>query len=251
MEAILMTRHYTAHKSWYDLRYFYFNDKVGYSTCGIAFSTLLAEYRQLKVTLNYKLDEWYEAISLSPNHTILGYLVEQMCLNAIQRGALGGTILQEIDKELGNRLEEKEFFHDIPPVADMIDRQIDLQLYIPNTVNFPDIDGAIVRLDHVKREAFVYLFQVAIAKAHKDSETNFYMKQWEQWKKRFTTHKYSVSSTFVWIEEKPSTTNGLKKIEGTNRDTRTGQKVVVDGHGSVCISIKSLDPVLHAYYGST
>jgi len=249
MEAILLARKFTANKTWYDLRYFYFNDQdVGCSTCGMAFRALLAVYRQHKVTLNYKIAEWYEAISLSPNHTVLGYLVEQMCLTAIQHGALRGTALQEIDEALGNRLEEKEFFDNVPPVAKLINGHDDLRLYIPTVFNFPDIDGAIVRLDRVEKKAYVYLIQVMIAENHKDSEENFYLKQWDRWEKMFVVYGYHVSSMFVWIDtEKPSTKNGLKEIESTRRSTRKTEKTVVAEHQSTHISIKSLDSVLNHY----
>ena len=45
-------------------------------------------YRSLDDQPDYPIDTSYQAISLSPNATVLGYLVEHMYLAAIQRGAL-------------------------------------------------------------------------------------------------------------------------------------------------------------------
>ena len=47
MKAILLGERAIADKTYYDLRYFYFDDRnVGHSTCGIAFQTLLGLYRR-------------------------------------------------------------------------------------------------------------------------------------------------------------------------------------------------------------
>lgn len=47
MKAILLGERAIADETEYDLRYFYFDDrKVGHSTCGIAFQTLLGLYRR-------------------------------------------------------------------------------------------------------------------------------------------------------------------------------------------------------------
>ena len=67
MEAILLKQQNTADLSEYDLQYFYSKDDFSRSTCGIAFRTLLDIYRPSKDSLSDGLDNWYDAISLSPN----------------------------------------------------------------------------------------------------------------------------------------------------------------------------------------
>ncbi len=127
----------------------------------MAFETLFALYRQAKRNLSYNEHDWLTAISLSPNSTVLGSLVEHLCLSSIAHGALN-----DIDKSLPNRLE-KDFFDGVPAVEVLISSENSCQLYIPTAFNFPDIDGAIVRLDQQERMAYVYPIQVTVEKTTK------------------------------------------------------------------------------------
>jgi hypothetical protein len=228
-------------KSLYDLRYFYFDGgNVGRWTCGVAFEALLAVYRQFKARLSDGIGPWYTAISISPNPTVLGYLVEYVCLATIERDGLGIA-----DKELGHPLE-KEYFDDIPRVDNLIASASSStrRLYIPTTFNFPDIDAAIVRLDRGEKKAYVCLIQVTVAKDHKDSEANFYLTKWEKWENQFKANGYSApsaSSTFVWIDR------GEPRIEDVSGETKLIRTRVITTkheHTRMNLSIKILDSPL-------
>ena len=264
MEALLLTREYVcADPAEYDLRYFYFDtspNRLGHSTCGMAFGTLLAIYRHTKRNLSYNRYDWYAAISRSPNSTVLGYLVEHMCLSAIARGALN-----DIVKSLPNRLE-KAFFDGTPAVEVLVRSENLCHLYIPTAFDFPDIGGAIIRLDRKERMAYIYPIQITIAKTHTNSKESFYKNQWTAWDERFSTEGYRTSSTFVWVNRQGSSRESAgkntksagktrkeavamsMKTRSTARKTEElmGEVEVAAEHQSIEISIESLDPFIHA-----
>jgi len=238
MEAILQANSVMGpNRSLYDLRYFYFDDeKIGRSSCGMAFRTLLAVYRRHNDNLD-TTDAWYTAISLSPNPTVVGYLAEHMCLVAIQRGGLGGTALKDWDAKLGKRMESKQYFLAVPELDHQVKTDQELRLYIPTTFNFPDIDGAIIRLDRRSKRAYVYLIQVTVAKTHKDSEKSFYKNQWPTWEDRLKKHGFKASSIFIWVDR------GEPSIEPVPK--KNPRKPIVPKRRTIHISIQSVDPHLH------
>jgi hypothetical protein len=215
----------------YDLRYFFFENDAMHSTCGMAFETLMKIRCQLDD--GYSNHHWYRAVSLSPNNTALGYLVEHMCLTAIERGAL-----KSLDPQLGQL--GRTYFDDAPPVAHLINGPGTCQLYVPSTFRFPDIDAAIVRLDRKAKRAHIYLIRVTIAKYHKESETNFYQRQWGKWKETFPDD-YGVQSTFIWIHRGEP---GAQSVQEATRRARTEEEVVMHEHESVHLGIKEVDPKL-------
>lgn len=101
----------------------------------------------------------------------------------------------------------------------------------------------VAKLDLKEKKAHVYLVQVTIAKTHKDSETNFYLKQWPTWKDTLSTHGFeNPASTFVWVDMQGSST---KLVPPVQRDTRASpNRIVVDEHEQRHISIGLLDPKL-------
>jgi len=114
MKAILLGERVISNRASYDLRYFYFDDDdVGHSTCGIAFQTLLGLYRETD-TLGYNIGSWYSGIAKAQNPTVLGYLAEHVCLEHIQRFGL-----RAVDPQL-DRLLGREVFHETPDVERLI-----------------------------------------------------------------------------------------------------------------------------------
>lgn len=193
MEAIILEQDIIADKDLYDIRHFYFdNERVGHSTCGMAFQTIMDIYRQHDAP-SHDIGSWYRAICNSPNHIVLGYLAVYICLDTIRRDGMG-TVDEALDGTL-----VKETFDTVPDVERLITEHASWsRLYVPNSFNFPNVDAAIVCVDRHKQQAFVYLIQVTLATAHKNSETDFYQTQWEGWKSSFPS-KYEVFPTFVCI----------------------------------------------------
>ncbi len=221
------------------MRYFFFDGKnISHSTCGVASQTLMGIYRRLNEQPTFPIDIWYDAISLSPNVVVLGYLVEHMCFAAIQRGALR-IVDQGLDAPL-----ESACFGDIPPLASLIVTETNRQFYVPSNFNFPNIDAAVVQLDRSALEPHVRLIEVTISESHKNSEDNFYSSQWKRWEDELKSQGYEVNSTFVWItREEPS----AREVWGATRETRKARKTVtVYGRQSKRISLKSLDHGLHS-----
>jgi hypothetical protein len=193
MEAILLGQAIIADKDLYDMRHFYFdNERVGHSTCGMAFQTLMDTYREHEASIR-NIGAWYGAISNSPNRTVLEYLAVHILLNSIRRDGLGRA-----DQELEHPLE-KEIFDTVPDVERLITEGIHTcRLYVPATFGFPNIHAAIVRLDRNAKKAYVYLILVTVSRDHKSSEAGFYETQWENWKSSFPRN-YETTSTFVCI----------------------------------------------------
>ena len=235
MESILLGKDSFADKSEYDLRYFYFNRTGAHATCGIAFGTLLPIYRKFKGSRSDQLDLWYGAIAISPNPTVLGYLVEHVCLNAIENVGL-----KTVDPNLKTPLD-KVFFDQQPDMKQLLNGCKTCQLYLPTIFNFPNIDALIVRVNNKGKGkgAYFYPIQITIAKVHKDSEAAFYREQWEAWKDPFVQKGYKVFSTFVWVNrEEPS----KKDVPEKTRGSRQKKVMVVEHAWQVeTVTIKSLD----------
>jgi len=193
MEAILLGQAVIADKYLYDMRHFYFdNDRVAHATCGMAFQTLMDIYRCQVDAPHTNIGSWYGAISNSPSHIVAGYLAEYICLDTIRRDGMG-LVARELDGPL-----EMEIFDPVPDVEVLINGGGDVRLYVPVSFNSPNVDAAIVRVNRNKLQAYVYLIQVTLATAYKNSETDFYRTQWEGWKSSFP-NKYEIFPTFVWI----------------------------------------------------
>ena len=236
MESILLGKESFADKSEYDLRYFYFNRNGAHATCGIAFGTLLAMYRKFKDSRSDQLDAWYEAIAISPNPTVLGYLVEHLCLNRIENVGL-----KTVDTDLKTPLD-KVLFDKKPDMEQLLDGRKTCQLYLPTIFNFPNIDALIVRVHKKRKEAYFYPIQITIAKVHKDSEAAFYREQWEAWKDRFVQKGYKVFSTFVWVNREESSE---KDVPEETRGSRQKKAIVVKHARWVrTVTIESLDKCL-------
>ena len=233
MESILLEQEATPDPSQHDLRYFYFNDKGGQSSCGIAFGTLLAIYRKYKDHRSDQHDAWYQAISIAPNPTVLVYLVEFVCLSTIENVGL-----KIVDPHLDTSLD-KEFFRKVPNMMLLLNGRKTRQLYVPSTFNFPNIDAVIVRVDNEAMAAYFYPIQVTIAKVHKNSEADFYREQWAVWKDPFVQKGYKVSSMFVWVNrEQPS----KEDVPEQTRDVRRRKAIVVEhARQVVTVTIESLD----------
>jgi hypothetical protein len=160
---------------------------------------------------------WYNAISLSGNPAVRGYLAEEVCLAAIRRNGLTA-----VNTNLKSPAVT-EFFDGIPSWEQLINSPNDSHFYIPTTFNYPNIDAAILWLSRTKSRgkkqkgkkqkgkkpqdeepqdekppAHLYLIQVTLAKTHKDSESKFYTTQWEEWTE-VLRGKFTLSSTFVWV----------------------------------------------------
>lgn len=237
MRGIILELRMNPLKTEYDLRYFSFDENsTGHATCGIAYMTLMSIYRQFKGTMSSMITDWYTAISNSSNPSVTGYLAEYVCLAAIERGGLGGY-----NAELGNQLK-MEPFDDVPPLATVSDNNRADRLYVPNAFNYSNIDGAIVRLDFDAKKARVYLIQVTIAKSHKDSEQDFYLKQWGKWKAVLESNGYQASSEFIWVGLWKSDT---KVVAGQGRPTRQEpDRITVDPHTTSRVSVETLDKQL-------
>lgn len=192
MEANLLGQVMIADKDLYDMRHFYFeNERVGHSTCGMAFQALMDTFREYDAS-SRNVDPWKFAISNAPNRTVLEYLVVHVCLNTIRRQGLGF-----VDPELERPLE-MEIFDTVPDVEILITEGIHTRrLYVPATFDFPFIDAAIVRLDRNAKKAYIYFIQVTVA-THKGSEKDFYQTQWAVWKSSFSSN-YGVFPLFVYI----------------------------------------------------
>jgi len=159
-----------------------------------------------------------------------------VCLLAIQRGALG-LVYPELNHTL-----ELAHFKDIPPVHKMIAKERTHHLYLPHAYNFPNIDAAIVQLKYSKNEAHVYLIQVTVAKDHKDSESKFFLTQWQQWKTMLAGNGFKrVYPKFIWINRKEPR---MEVIREKIKSTRNQNIIVMHAHDSVGVGIGMLDPRL-------
>lgn len=211
MEAILLGQAIIADKDLYDMRHFYFdNERVGHSTCGMAFQTIMDIYRQQDIyrqhdAPSHNVGSWYGAISNSPNNIVLQYLMVYICLDTIRRDGMG-MVDKALDGELG-----MEIFDTVPDVERLVIRDYSCwsRLYVPASFNFPNVDAVVVRVDNGRKRARIYLILVRSATSHENSETNFYQTQWEEWKLSFSS-KYEVFPTFVWIDR--SSFEGVQTI---------------------------------------
>ncbi len=236
MEAILLQQPFISYRALYDVRYFFFEKTVGRWVCGMAFQSLLGQYRKFKQSLHDGLEEWYQAIAISRNPSVLGYLVEHVSLAALERSGLAN-----VDQKLGHRME-KEYFDGFPDFSKLFNSTDATRLYLPTKFNFSDIDAAIVRLDRKTRQGFVYPIQVTIARSHKDSEAHFYSAQWDLWNRIFTRNDFEVSSTFVWIDRQgPSEEEKGRRARKQKKAVVTWEKTGLHEHGTAHIGIKSLD----------
>lgn len=193
MEAILLGQAMIADKDLYDMRHFYFdNERVGHSTCGMAFQTLMDTFREYGVS-SRNVAPWNWAISNTPNPIILEYLVAYVCLNTIQRTGWG-----MLDPELERPLET-EIFDSVPDVERLITEGIHTcRLYVLAAFDFPFIDAVIVRLDRNAKKAYIYLVQVAIA-TNKGSGEDFYRTQWAVWKSSFSSNYSGLSNNYEFF----------------------------------------------------
>jgi hypothetical protein len=195
----------TTDLDYYDVRYFYFDreGKLGRYTCGIArevMATLLREFRSA-----HFLSATWPANELLRNPIVLGFVIEQQCLNSMMTNGLKvGTF------NFGpNSLDTISATGTVPQV----DLEKKLALYIPMAFNKEAIDGAIVSIfdgskKPVKR-AVIIPIQITISDSRSDSELAFFSR-WEQWKNQFKVRKIKVSVHFLWITEKKSV--GMKEI---------------------------------------
>jgi hypothetical protein len=130
------------------------------------------------------------------NPSVLGYIVEQICLSTISSKGLivaekhympqTTEIFQGSSLSFGNTLNTSE-----PTCA----------LFIPLLYNFPSIDALIldVTMNREGKAAHLIPIQVTIAKKHKDSLWDF-RKSFGDLKKQLSGYA-EIKATFVWIVE--------------------------------------------------
>jgi len=87
-----------SNKSGTIFRTFFSIKESGVRLAEMALKTLTSIRRRLDNATIYSIDTWYPAFSLSPDVTVLGYLVR---LDALQPGAL-----KAVDNQLDRRLRE-------------------------------------------------------------------------------------------------------------------------------------------------
>jgi len=176
-------------------------------------------------------------ICASHNPSVRGYLAEELCLQVIADKGLC-----TIGEEGPRGSLPKEFFNnDKPNWNTLIDNdQHDCHLYLPSQFNYTNIDAAILHIKSRKsKDAHLYLIQVTLAKKHKDSEMLFYQKQWQDWVHDLESNKWTLNSTFVWIDLKqPDEQLKQKKVLGL----RSRDAEVHPEYTHRRVGLTSLDP---------
>jgi len=190
----------SVYRDLYDPRYFYQKETWHYS-CGMARQALISVYRRHQFS-KIQFSEWFDIICESHNPVVQGFLVEQLCLFVMARDGLHAIAPHGTWAPDGPM--ETEFFWQVPDWDGLINSTgRTSRLYLPDTFNYPNVDGAILLItSRNRKEARLYLIQIALAKDHKDSETHFYQNQWWNWVKGLADNHWDVQSTFIWIDKK-------------------------------------------------
>jgi hypothetical protein len=191
----------------WDYRYFFKDDKgLGHSTCGVARDTIARALRQYGEA-KFLDGSWFKALYTSRNNpSVLGFIIEQMCLTSIAQTGLcvGGRQL--------NPMLTSVFEGRAPPFIDM---KQEVTLYVPLRFNFPAVDAVIVEVDGKKKAVLLVPLQITIADRHSDSEEKFF-ETWADWEGQL--HGYSVRVLFVWVKE--GTRSPVESIEERKKDLR-------------------------------
>jgi hypothetical protein len=113
---------------------------IGFSTCGLARTALAGKLRGLGEDLFLG---WGSAIFDNYNNkSVLGFILEQMCLSSIsQRGLHAAGLDFGMMKTIV-----------FPGSCPDFNVKSPLTLYVPVSYNFPAIDGAVLSLNHQDSE---------------------------------------------------------------------------------------------------
>jgi len=235
---ILEGTYHTRDRHLYDVRYFYFDEQeVAHSTCGIASQTLMDHYREKRLH-TIEVDLWCDTIRSSGNPTVRGYLAEQVCIAAVRRYGLPA-----VDLNLTS-FSRHETFDDVPIWRDFFESNYSRCLFVPKTFNYADIDAAILLVDRPQSTAHLYFIQITIAKKHKNYQDTFYTNQWRKWTNGIPrAYKEGLSSSFIWIDENGPT--DPKKKGPVDRRTQSGIMAVHPEYISYHVGIEFVDEKLH------
>jgi hypothetical protein len=230
--CIQETRLASDNKSLYDKRFFYIDDdKVGHCTCGAALQSMTLLLRQYQFD-DFDSQSWFTAVSNSSgNEVVQGFLAEQICLKRISR--FGMKVLRP---GLGNM--PCHTFQDQPNWDNLLNTDSTFCLYIPNSYNYPAIDGVILLLDRKTKIAELFPIQITLSMFHKNSEKDFFATKWSSWIKPIQDAGFTIAATFVWIDKKQPNT---EIIEARTRSMRSGTKVLWPEYTSTHIGIEEVD----------
>ena len=222
----------------YDPRYFH-QKKTWHYSCGMARQALILVYRRHQFD-KFQFNQWFNIICGSNNPVVQGFLVEQLCLLVIARDGL--RAIAPPGRETPGVPIKTEYFQQVPKwdsFIDSTDHTYTSRLYLPNTFNYANVDGAILQITSRKRKrAHLYLIQITLAKHHKDSETAFYQNQWRNWVQALEEKSWRVKSTFVWID-KQAPEQGVK--EQKVLVTRSGERELTPRYHYWRSGFQSLD----------
>jgi hypothetical protein len=226
----------TALASYYDLRYFYFDDEdVGHYTCGFVFQVMISLLRQRPDVVLYG-QEWYSAVKKCKNPVVQGFLSEQICLSAIGRHGL-----KALDPSLGPMYTT--IFEGVPVWDAFLQTGENSRLFLPKPFNFKAIDGVILQVDHKKKSALLYPIQITLSLKERDSVNVFYKDMWGDWIEPMMQKGYSVNSLFIFIDLKQPSDE--PKPWGTRWGRSSAKKPKLEGGFSVVhLGIQQIDSEL-------
>lgn len=154
----------------YDYHFFYIKEGVGYCNCGVArtvFTNILCQYRkQIGSSEN-----WLQALHhFKTNRSVLGFLVEQVCITQI----LNNGLLNISDQ----KPEQCILFTDQATI------QLDqgCTLYVLLRYNHKGVDAVLLYLNREMKTAHLVPMQITITNTskHSDSVLKFF-ESWSQW----------------------------------------------------------------------
>jgi hypothetical protein len=200
--------------------------KIGFYTCGLARTALAGKLRELGEDLFLG---WGSAIFDNYNNkSVLGFILEQMCLSSIsQRGLHAAGLDFGMMKTIV-----------FPGNCPDFDVKSPLTLYVPVSYNFPAIDGAVLSLNHQEKLAQLVPLQVTIAARHTDSEQRFFS-TWKPWSDGLMEEGYGVEVKFLWITG--ARRSATEVVAETVRNTRRGPAIVNPRYERSYVTIEDLD----------
>ena len=182
----------------------------------MARQTLISVYRHNIPSWNLDFDKLLSMVHASPNTSVKGFLLEQLCLEIIM--VKGLDFIPNAHDNAPRGPFQREFFLDAPDWSNLIheDANHNSCLYLPKKFNFENVDGAVLHLEsRPKKHAHLYLIQITIAMGHKESDRLFYERQWKVWTQWLLSHGWTVKSTFLWIDqEQPANTSVARETRG-------------------------------------
>ena len=225
-------------RSLYDLRYFYIDRKIGRSTCGIAFETMMSLLRELDNS-QFLGASWYVTVSRAMNPVVRGFLAEQICLSNIATNGL-----KVVHSKLGRM--STAIFDTNPNFDNFLSSDDTVRLYIPTAYNFMAVDGVTLLLDRASRQATMFSIQFTLSQNHKQSDKDFHTKLWSTWTPPIFSAGFDVQSTFVWIDKKQPSEHVEPKLV---KALRSGDKVVHPEYSVVHVGVEMVDRRLASALG--